>query len=224
MASSSPTATPMQQMTAKTIATSCPIEVTLRPTRKSTVVVSTTSSRAHTTPVRINHLRLPATCRPPSAIDPTAPTAALSVGVAIPAKVEPSTARSSTRGATSACRTRQNKAMPASPPSSSRGTAGADSGHHQARKSCQSMYSRTSTRLGNQRTCHQVADRHRIDRELAKGALRLNTGIRDLVTEHDQHDRGGYDLAERAGRGDQTAGVRRIVAAPQHYRAARSSP
>ncbi len=59
-----------------------------------------------------------------------APTPAASVGVATPARIEPSTATIRTIGATSACVTRRTE-LPAS--ASLRGTAGDDAGRSTAK-------------------------------------------------------------------------------------------
>ena len=69
--------------------------------------------------------------KPPSSVAPMAPTAAAPVGVATPARIEPSTATMSTMCATKACMRRST--MPCEPSaSSSAGIAGEPSGRSQA--------------------------------------------------------------------------------------------
>ena len=71
--------------------------------------------------------------RPASSSAPIAPTAAASVGVAMPARIEPSTATISTSGGTRACMRRGHRAPPAAAAiNSSRGIAGEEEGLSQA--------------------------------------------------------------------------------------------
>ena len=71
---------------------------------------------------------------------------------------------------------------------------------------------------GEQRAREQVADRHGVRGEIAELALRFLVGVRNLVAQHDEDERGRDDLAERAGGADRPAGERGAVAAPEHGR------
>ena len=66
-----------------------------------------------------------------STMAPTAPTEAASVGVAIPARIEPSTSTISSSGGTSTLRIRTSRARPCTLRASA-GRAGARSGRHSA--------------------------------------------------------------------------------------------
>ena len=98
-----PTAATMtpHKASATPIARRSGVAILSRSSRRSNVLVSATTRMTESAPATISFLRSPSLC-PANKIVPTAPTAAASVGVAMPASIEPSTEMMRKIGANSA--------------------------------------------------------------------------------------------------------------------------
>ncbi len=70
------------------------------------------------------------------------------------------------------------------------------------------MIERDQREARNDRAGEQVADRHRLRREIALRQLRRLIGIAELVAEQHQHGRRRKDLRQRRGRRDGAGGER----------------
>ena len=131
-----------------------------------------------------------------SRIEPTAPTEAASVGVAMPPRIEPSTARMRSSGATSTAIRRRSQARSLSAPAGSGGIAG-DVCREEHRHADQIEDVEPDQREArNERAGEQVADRHRGRREIALLKLRRLVGGGKLVAEQHQHGRRRENLRQ----------------------------